>query len=103
MLYNPDSTSKGKEDAFYNIKQQALSLTDKYKKEQMKVAWLSVRLPSPIYFIEFDPMLTVAVADLIAKKFSPESLVLFVETGMELRTDYLNRVSINTIANIFDI
>lgn len=92
LLYDIDSASKGKEDVFYDVKRYALSLTDKYKKDQSKVAWLSIRLPTSARSVEHEPMLKVAVADLAVKKFSPESLILFVETGMDLSSDYLNRV-----------
>ncbi|XP_048514629.1 chondroitin sulfate glucuronyltransferase isoform X2 [Athalia rosae] len=98
LLYDLNSPSKGKEDVFYDIKQYALLLTEKYKKDQSKVAWLSIRLPTSVNSIELEPMLKIAVADLAVKKFSPESLILFIETGMDLKIDYLNRVRMNTIS-----
>lgn len=67
-------------------------LSEKYKKDQSKVTWHSIRLPIIINAIEIDPMLKIAITDLCIKKFSPESLILFVETGMDLKLDYLNRV-----------
>lgn len=94
-MYDLDSPSQGKDDVFYDIKQLALSLTEKYKKDQSKVAWLSIRLPTTVNPIALEPMLKIAVADLTVKKFSPESLILFVETGMDLKVDYLNRVREN--------
>lgn len=97
LLYNSESPSKGKGDAFYDIKKHALTLAEKYKKNQSKVTWLSVRLPNNISSIELEPMLKIAVTDLCTRKFSAESLILFVETGIELRLDYLNRVRMNTI------
>ncbi|XP_043264218.1 chondroitin sulfate synthase 2 isoform X2 [Colletes gigas] len=97
LLYNFDSPSKGKGDVFYDVKQYALMLAEKYKKNQSKITWLSIRLPNNVTSIEFDPMLTIAVTDLCIRKFSPESLILFVETGIQLRLDYLNRIRMNTI------
>lgn len=67
-------------------------MTEKYKKDQAKVTWLSIRLPVAFDLIETEPLLKIAIADLSVRKFSPESLILFVEIGMEIRTDYLNRV-----------
>ncbi|KAK2581524.1 hypothetical protein KPH14_005183 [Odynerus spinipes] len=98
LLYNVDSPSKGQTDIFQDIKKYALSLSEKYKKDQSKVTWHSVRLPTVISTIEIDPMLKIAITDLSIKKFSPESLILFVETGMDLKIDYLNRVRMNTIS-----
>lgn len=92
MLYDPSSSSKGKDDTFYEIKQLALSLTEKFRKDQLKVTWLSIRLPHVVNFIETHPALKIAITDLVTKKLTPESLVLLVETGMELKTEYLNRV-----------
>lgn len=60
------------------------------------MAWLSIRLPKPANAIRIDPMLSIAVADLVKKKFTPESLLLFVDPRMELDIDYLNRVSHQT-------
>lgn len=67
-------------------------LAEKYKKNQLKITWLSIRLPNNVHSIELDPMLNIAITDLCVRKFSPESLILFVETGTQLRLDYLNRV-----------
>ena len=68
-------------------------LNEKYKKDQSKITWLSIRLPVNVTSVDLDPMLKIAVTDLCAKKFSSESLVLLVETGTKLKVDYLNRVS----------
>ena len=83
-------------------------LNEKYKKDQSKITWLSIRLPINVTSVDLDPMLKIAVTDLCAKKFSSESLILLVETGTKLKIDYLNRVSmryaytnINIIYNYF--
>lgn len=98
LLYNFDSQSKGKGDVFYEVKKYILMLNEKYKKDQSKITWLSIRLPSNVTSIDFDPMLKIAVTDLYTKKFSSESLVLLVEMGTKLKVDYLNRVRMNTIS-----
>ncbi|XP_050579390.1 chondroitin sulfate synthase 2 isoform X2 [Bombus affinis] len=97
LLYNFDSASKGRTDIYYEIKQYALSLADKYKKQQSKITWLSVRLPNIVTSIEANQLLNIAITDLCIRKFSPESLILLVETGIQLRLDYLNRIRMNTI------
>lgn len=75
-------------------------LNEKYKKDQSKITWLSIRLPVNVTSIDLDPMLKIAVTDLCAKKFSSESLLLLVETGTKLKVDYLNRVSTRINVNI---
>ncbi|XP_072746635.1 chondroitin sulfate synthase 2 [Anoplolepis gracilipes] len=98
LLYNFDSPSKGKGDVFYEVKKYILMLNEKYKKDQSRITWLSIRLPSNVTSIDLNPMLKIAVTDLCAKKFSPESLVLLMEVGTKLKIDYLNRVRMNTIS-----
>ncbi|XP_076758265.1 chondroitin polymerizing factor isoform X2 [Xylocopa sonorina] len=97
LLYNFNSASKGRADIYYEIKQYALLLAEKYKKQQSKVTWLSIRLPNIVTAVEPNQLLNIAVTDLCVRKFSPDGLILFVETGMQLRLDYLNRVRMNTI------
>lgn len=93
-MYNSDSPSKGKDDVFYEVKKYILMLNEKYKKDQSKITWLSIRLPVNATSVNLDPMLQIAVTDLCAKKFSSESLILLIETGTRLKVDYLNRVRI---------
>ncbi|KOC62206.1 Chondroitin sulfate synthase 2 [Habropoda laboriosa] len=97
FLYNFDSTSKGREDLYYEVKQYALLLAEKYKKYQSKITWLSIRLPSNVISLDTNQLLNIGFTDLCIRKFSPESLILFVETGIQLRLDYLNRIRMNTI------
>lgn len=94
LLYNFNSPSKGKEDVFYEVKKYILMLNEKYKKDQSKITWLSVRLPANVTSVNLDPMLQIAVTDLCAKKFSSESLILLMEMGTRLKVDYLNRVRV---------
>ncbi|CAG5092026.1 Similar to CHPF: Chondroitin sulfate synthase 2 (Homo sapiens) [Cotesia congregata] len=91
FLYT-DSTKVN--DIYAKVKTQVVNLTEKYNKSKdlSKIIWLSIQLPE----VE-DPRVNIAITDLIIKKFSPESLILFVQTQMELTTDYLNRIRMNTI------
>lgn len=98
LLYNPGYASKGNEDIYYEIKQRALFLTEKYKKDQLKVTWLSIRLPTISSFVEIEPLLKIAIADLYVKKFTSDNLVLFADTRMEIKTEYLNRVSLSALS-----
>lgn len=97
MLYDPESASKGKEDIYYDVKQLALSLSAEYKRDQSKVTWLSIRLPTALKSSELEPSLQLAITDLSVKKFASESLILFIETNVvmdvKLFEPYLNRVS----------
>ena len=97
MLYNPGYISKGNDDIYQDIKQRASFLTEKYKKDQLKVTWLSIRLPNVFSLIENEPLLKIAFADLYVKKFSSDNLILFADTRMELKSEYLNRASFNKI------
>ncbi|XP_011494577.1 PREDICTED: chondroitin sulfate synthase 2 [Ceratosolen solmsi marchali] len=98
FLYNPGYASKGDDDIYYEIKQRALFLTEKYKKDQLKVTWLSIRLPTISSLIEIEPLFKLAIADLYVKKFSSDNLILFADTRMEIKSEYLNRVRMNTIS-----
>ncbi|KAJ8680351.1 hypothetical protein QAD02_016138 [Eretmocerus hayati] len=98
LLYNPGYTSRGNGDVYQQIKQRAMFLTEKYKKDQLKVTWLSIRLPISSSLIEIEPFLKIAIADLYVKKFSSDNLILFADCRMELKSEYLNRVRMNTIS-----
>ncbi|XP_070159253.1 chondroitin sulfate synthase 2 [Polyergus mexicanus] len=98
LLYNFDSPSKSRSDIFYEVKRNIIMLNEKYKKNQSRITWLSIRLPNNVTSIDLNPMLRIAVTDLCAKKFSSESLVLLVEARTKLKIDYLNRVRMNTIS-----
>lgn len=54
----------------------------------LKVPTINGVLPMEDHLIYF------AMVDLLSKKLPPESLVLLTEPNIELRTDYLNRVSL---------
>lgn len=100
FFYDPDAPGKGKSDDIYkDIKDIAISLSNRFHKDSSKIAWVSIKLPSfsSKYTIVNEALLDFAAADLSIKKLLPESLVLFCHPSMEIRQDYLNRVRMNTI------
>lgn len=97
LLYDPSLPGKGtKDDTFLSVKEMALTLSDRYKKDGSKIAWVSVKIPSSDGLAN-DPLLEFVVADLVVRKFSAESLILMCQSNMDLKQDYLNRVRMNTI------
>lgn len=78
-------------------------MAEKYKKQQSKITWLSIRLPNIVTSVETNHLLNIAITDLCIRKFAPESLILFVETGIELRLDYLNRVCAEKLLSLIKI
>ncbi|KAH8396317.1 hypothetical protein KR222_008113 [Zaprionus bogoriensis] len=110
FLYRLDSPSKGDDDPFKTLKKLALELSSKYKTDGSRIAWVSIRLPeelsAPIseqnwlmHPSMYGPrqLLSLAVADLALPKLGLDSLVLLATPGMLFRTDFLNRVRMNTI------
>lgn len=91
FLYGPQDPGKGeKEDVFGPIKDLVNTLVNKYRSNGAKIAWFSVKTigKMPPYF---------AIVDLVSRKLSSESLLLLCHVGMEVHTDYVNRVRMNTI------
>jgi hypothetical protein len=70
LLYQAESNNKGTGDVFYEIKSYATKTTNKYKSEDVKMAWVSIRLPtwSGVLKMEDHKVLDFAVADLALKK-----------------------------------
>lgn len=105
FLYQANSPSKTPDDVFYNLKMLALNLSEKYKNDGSRIAWLSIRLPEK--FIETHPresaaaissvygrqeVLGLVMTDLALRKIGLDSLVMVVSNEMSLRQDFLNRV-----------
>uniref|UniRef100_A0A1B6C963 Hexosyltransferase n=1 Tax=Clastoptera arizonana TaxID=38151 RepID=A0A1B6C963_9HEMI len=99
FMYAPDDPSKGDEDVFKEIKDTSISLSKKFEKSNSFIKWVSVRIPSKDsdYNIIHENFLDFAIVDLAIKKFSPESLILYAHSNMEIKLDYFNRVRMNTI------
>lgn len=90
---------------FAELKTMALQLTEKYKNDSSRIAWVSIRLPeqisnminvessmlSSIYGSQ--EILSLVVTDLALRKIGLESLVLLCSSSMSIKPDMLNRVS----------
>lgn len=84
----------------------ALQLSEKYKSDGSRIAWVSIRLPEQ-YSNTFDgihssmyssmygnqEILSIVVTDLALRKIGLESLVLLCTNSMSFKPDVLNRVS----------
>ncbi|XP_046984721.1 chondroitin sulfate synthase 2 [Schistocerca americana] len=101
LLYDAKVPGKGnKDDVFLDVKNMALALSDKYKKDGGKIAWVSIKVPAPIQtgvVLHSGSLIDFAVVDLVVKKLPPDSLILLCQPNMEIRQDYLNRVRMNTV------
>jgi hypothetical protein len=93
FLYTQERPDKNNNKDFYKeIKQTALQLSKKFKKKDKgsAILWYSMQLknrpPSPIEMM-----------DLLTQKLDSKSIILMGSANMELHTDYLNRVRMNTI------
>lgn len=93
---------------FYKLKKLALNLSENYKSDGSRIAWVSIRLPSvysETHFNESDIMLSsiyaqneilsVVVADLALRKIGLESLVMICSNAVSFKTDFLNRVRLS--------
>uniref|UniRef100_A0A336K0T1 Hexosyltransferase n=1 Tax=Culicoides sonorensis TaxID=179676 RepID=A0A336K0T1_CULSO len=107
FLYQPTSPSTGPEDVFTNIKQSAISLTDRHKSNNMRITWLSIRLPirlnsendkiwTSIYGVR--EIVSLGIVDLALRKIGLDSIVLVMANDAKFRPDFLNRVRMNTIS-----
>lgn len=85
----------GVPDVFGNIRSFAVSSSNRFRRSNAKLATISIRIPEdrrvPSDF---------ALIDLVVRKLPQDSLILLCQTGMEIRTDYLNRVRMNTVSGV---
>lgn len=105
FLYRSNSPNKGEIDIFYRLKSLAISLSDKYKGDNSRIAWVSIRLPEEFSeeYNENDLMLnsmygqneilSLAVIDLALRKLGLESLTMVISNTAAFKTEFLNRVS----------
>ncbi|XP_055617714.1 chondroitin sulfate synthase 2 [Toxorhynchites rutilus septentrionalis] len=110
FFYRMDTPSKGDDDVFLPLKNIALSLTDKHKQDGSRVAWVSIRLPpelsqpfnlNHLYSTSLygpNQLLSFAATDLALRKIGLDSLVMICSSSATFRSDFLNRVRMNTIA-----
>jgi Chondroitin N-acetylgalactosaminyltransferase len=110
FMYPAEAPSKGEEDMFVELKTLALDLSEKFKSDNSRIAWVSIRLPPE--FVDPSPslddvaltsvygateILGLAVTDLALRKIGLESLVMVCSNSMTFKADFLNRVRMNTI------
>jgi len=94
FMYSKERPDKNNNNDFYkSIKQAALQLSKKFKKKDKasSILWYSLQLqdtslPSPLETL-----------DLLVTKLDTKSIILLGSANMELHTEYLNRVRMNTI------
>ncbi|CAH1960940.1 unnamed protein product [Acanthoscelides obtectus] len=101
LLYQYNSGSKGTNDVFGEVKNFVTKTASRYKNDDAKIQWVSVRLPEsskPVY-VEDVQVLNFAVVDLALKKIGLESLCLILDVYCNITVDFLNRVRMNTIMN----
>lgn len=114
FLYGAETANRGAADHFGALKSAALNLTERYRVQASRVAWVSIRLPpaaaatgnrtsaGPAGVMLSSAYgdaerLSLAVCDLALRKIGLKSLVLLGSVGMSFRPEFLNRVRMNTI------
>lgn len=91
---------------FSDLKTVALQLSEKYKSDGSRIAWVSIRLPEQFANISNESsstmlssmygnqeILSLVVTDLALRKIGLESLVMICSNSMSIKPDVLNRVS----------
>jgi hypothetical protein len=110
FIYPAEAPSKGDEDIFVDLKTLALDLSEKFKSDNSRIAWVSIRLPPEIVdpsptiddvgltsIYGANEILSLAMTDLALRKIGLESLVMICSNSMTFKSDFLNRVRMNTI------
>jgi hypothetical protein len=64
----------------------------KYAESATRIEWMALQ-SNGSYVSDFHVM------ELVTRRFPPDSLILLCSVGMELATDFFNRVRMNTIAD----
>ena len=95
FLYTPERPDKNNNNDFFKeVKQLALQISKKYKKDNSKssshLLWYSMQtkgvLPS-----------NMELMDLVTQKLDNKTIILLGSPDMEMKGDYFNRVRMNTI------
>ncbi|ENN71665.1 hypothetical protein HUJ04_000942 [Dendroctonus ponderosae] len=99
LLYQYNSESKGSQDVFAKLKRFVIQASAKYENEDLKISWLSIRLPQAKFplLMENNKAIHFAVTDLALKKIGLHSLTLVLDVWAYVTVDFLNRVRMNTI------
>lgn len=109
LLYREETPSKVENEIFQPLKIFAGELSNKYKSDGSRIAWVSIRLPaefsgsiqdsdnvlSSVY--ARNEILSLAMTDLALRKIGLDSLILTASNSMTFRSDFLNRVRMNCI------
>uniref|UniRef100_T1J8E4 Hexosyltransferase n=1 Tax=Strigamia maritima TaxID=126957 RepID=T1J8E4_STRMM len=90
FIYDPRTISADKKDIFAHLKTSINENAKKFQNRGSKISWMSMR-STGLKLSEFGFM------DLVVRKYSSDTLLLFCHSGMEIRAEYLNRVRMNTI------
>jgi len=93
FLYTKEHPDKNNNRDFYKgVKQAALQLSKKFKKKDKgsMILWYSMQLKD-------GPPTPLELMDLLTQKLDSKSIILLGSPYMELHSDYLNRVRMNTI------
>ncbi|XP_065565321.1 chondroitin sulfate synthase 2-like [Artemia franciscana] len=91
VLLNSDGYALS--DPFQQVKELASQYSAQYKKDGPKIAIQSLKIGRDIPD-------ALAILDIAIKKLNPDSLVLLCSLNMEIYSDFLNRVRMNTIAGM---
>ncbi len=89
FIYDTVDYKNNKDDIFAVLKSMISYYESKYM-NGARISWAPVQSNNPTQ---------LTVMDAVSKRFSPENLFLYCTVGMELSTDFLNRVRMNTIAS----
>lgn len=81
----------GQEDTFSVLKSMVAYYNKKYTESGGKIEWLGIASNSS-FISDFTLM------ESVSHRFQPDTLLLLCSVGMELATDFFNRVRMNTIA-----
>ena len=88
FIYDPMDRHSNKGDIFQVLKSMITFYENKYM-NGAHMAWTMIHNTNPTQF---------TIMDAVAKKFTPESLLLLCTVGMDLSAEFLNRVRMNTIS-----
>ncbi|XP_044764100.1 chondroitin sulfate glucuronyltransferase [Coccinella septempunctata] len=97
LFYQNNSISQGKNDVFLEVK-NFVKKTSALFKDETKVAWVSIRLPTMSYVASAEvKSLNFVAVDLALKKVGVNNLILILDSFCNITKEFLNRVRMNTI------
>ena len=95
FLYTPERPDKNNNNDFFKeVKQLALQISKKYKKDNSKssshLLWYSMQTKGVV-------PTNMELMDLVTQKLDNKTIILLGSPDMEMKGDYFNRVRMNTI------